>query len=67
MADAKAAPQPYTGLTLAFLTFVLSMANVMEVLDLTIANVAIPTITGDLGVAPSQATKPPFGAALAAR
>ena len=47
-------PQPYTGLTLAFLTFVLSMANVMEVLDLTIANVAIPTITGDLAVAPSQ-------------
>ena len=54
MPDAKAAPQPYTGLTLAFLTFVLSMANVMEVLDLTIANVAIPTITGDLAVAPSQ-------------
>ena len=54
MADGKAAPQPYTGLTVAFLTFVLSMANVMEVLDLTIANVAIPTITGDLAVSPSQ-------------
>jgi DHA2 family multidrug resistance protein len=54
MADGKAAPPPYTGLTLGFLTFVLSMANVMEVLDLTIANVAIPTITSDLAVSPSQ-------------
>ena len=54
MAQEKTAPRPYTGLTLGFLTFVLSMANVMEVLDLTIANVAIPTITGDLAVSPSQ-------------
>ena len=50
----RAAPQPYTGAMLALLTFVLAMANMMEVLDLTIANVAIPTITGDLGVAPTQ-------------
>jgi len=50
----RAAPQPYTGAMLALLTFVLAMANMMEVLDLTIANVAIPTITGDLAVAPTQ-------------
>jgi len=37
-----------------FLTFVLAIANMMEVIDLTIANVAIPTITGDLGVAANQ-------------
>jgi DHA2 family multidrug resistance protein len=49
-----AAPQPYRGAMLVVLTFVLAMANLMEVLDLTIANVAIPTITGDLAVAPSQ-------------
>jgi DHA2 family multidrug resistance protein len=30
------------------------MANLMEVLDLTIANVAIPTITGDLAVSSTQ-------------
>jgi DHA2 family multidrug resistance protein len=47
-------PAPYTGAALALLTFVLAMANLMEVLDLTIANVAIPTITGDLAVAPNQ-------------
>jgi DHA2 family multidrug resistance protein len=51
---ARAAPQPYTGGMLALLTLVLAMANMMEVLDLTIANVAIPTITGDLAVAPTQ-------------
>jgi len=54
MPEAKAAPAPYTGGMLALLTFVLALANLMEVLDLTIANVAIPTITGDLAVAPSQ-------------
>ncbi len=54
MQPAGAAPQPYTGAMLALLTFVLAMANMMEVLDLTIANVAIPTITGDLAVAPTQ-------------
>ena len=55
MAQAPAAaPPPYTGGMLALLTFVLAMANLMEVIDLTIANVAIPTITGDLAVAPNQ-------------
>jgi len=53
-ADAKPAPAPYTGGMLWFLTFVLAIANMMEVIDLTIANVAIPTITGDLGVAANQ-------------
>ncbi|HXC41735.1 MAG TPA: MFS transporter, partial [Burkholderiales bacterium] len=36
------------------LTIVLAMANFMQVLDLTIANVSLPTITSDLGAAPSQ-------------
>jgi DHA2 family multidrug resistance protein len=54
MAEAPAAPPQYTGGMLALLTFVLAMANLMEVIDLTIANVAIPTITGDLAVAPNQ-------------
>jgi len=50
------APQAplYSGAKLALLTFVLAMANLMEVLDLTIANVSIPTITGDLAVSSSQ-------------
>src|SRR6185312_12126630 len=49
-------PAPYSGGMLALLTFVLAMANMMEVLDLTIANVSIPTITGDLAVSPNQGT-----------
>jgi DHA2 family multidrug resistance protein len=52
--QAPASPAPYTGAMLALLTFVLALANMMEVIDLTIANVAIPTITGDLAVAPNQ-------------
>ena len=50
----RPAPAPYTGGMLWLLTFVLAMANMMEVIDLTIANVAIPTITGNLGVSPTQ-------------
>ena len=44
----------YTGGMRIVLTFVLAMANLMEVLDITIANVSIPSITGELGAAPSQ-------------
>jgi DHA2 family multidrug resistance protein len=36
------------------LTLILALANLMEVLDITIANVSIPSITGELGAAPSQ-------------
>jgi len=34
----------------------LAMANLMEVLDISIANVSIPTISGDLGVSANQGT-----------
>jgi DHA2 family multidrug resistance protein len=53
---ASPGPAPFTGGRLALLTFVLAMANMMEVLDITIANVSIPTIAGDLGVSPNQGT-----------
>ncbi len=36
------------------LLLLLALANFMQVLDLTIANVSLPAITGDLGAAPSQ-------------
>ncbi len=36
------------------LTLLLAAANFMQVLDLTIANVSLPAITGDLGAATSQ-------------
>jgi DHA2 family multidrug resistance protein len=54
-ARAKSAPGPYyTGGMRVVLTLVLALANLMEVLDITIANVSIPSITGELGAAPSQ-------------
>jgi len=37
-------------------TFALAMATFMQVLDTSIANVAIPAISGDLGVSPTQGT-----------
>lgn len=47
---------PMSGMPLAITTFALSMAVFMMVLDSTIANVALPTIAGDLGAATSQGT-----------
>ena len=48
--------KPLQGGALAMLTLVLSLATFMLVLDSTIANVAIPTISGDLGASSSQGT-----------
>ena len=48
----KTGPYPAEGRLL--LTLVLALANFMQVLDLTIANVSLPAITSDLGAVPSQ-------------
>lgn len=48
--------KPLQGLPLALTTFALSLATFMLVLDSTIANVAISTISGDLGASFSQGT-----------
>ncbi|MDC9613886.1 multidrug efflux MFS transporter permease subunit EmrB [Xenorhabdus khoisanae] len=48
--------EPLTGAKLALLTISLAMATFMLVLDSTIANVAIPTIAGNLGASISQGT-----------
>jgi len=47
---------PITGIRLALLTVSLSLGIFMNVLDSSIANVAIPTIAGDLAVSPDQGT-----------
>jgi DHA2 family multidrug resistance protein len=49
-------PPPLTGAKLAIGTVALSLATFMNVLDSSIANVSIPAISGDLGVAPNQGT-----------
>lgn len=47
---------PLTGGKLALMTFSLSLAIFMNVLDISIANVAIPTLAGNLAVSPDDGT-----------
>lgn len=47
---------PLAGSRLAIMTLSLSLAIFMNVLDTSIANVAIPTLAGDLGVSPDNGT-----------
>ena len=47
---------PITGWRLALLTLGVSLAVFMNILDTSIANVAIPTIAGDLAISPNQGT-----------
>lgn len=49
-------PEPLKGGKLVLGTIALSLATFMNVLDTSIANVSLPTIAGDLGVSPNQAT-----------
>src|ERR1700754_459510 len=48
--------KPLTGARLAITAFALAMGTFMQVLDLTIANVSLPTIAGNLGAATDQST-----------
>ncbi|KAB8308298.1 multidrug efflux MFS transporter subunit EmrB [Erwinia endophytica] len=50
------AQKPLEGAQLVLMTIALSLATFMQVLDSTIANVAIPTIAGNLGASNSQGT-----------
>jgi DHA2 family multidrug resistance protein len=47
---------PLTGSRLVILTIALSLGIFMNVLDVSIANVAIPTLAGDLAVSPDNGT-----------
>jgi MFS transporter, DHA2 family, multidrug resistance protein len=49
-------PQPLRGSALILLTIAAALSTFMEILDITIANVSIPTIAGALGVSTSQGT-----------
>ena len=49
-------PPPLTGWRLLLGSVALSTATFMNVLDVSIANVSIPAIAGDLGVSPNQGT-----------
>ncbi len=58
MAESADAPRPapLSGAPLALLTLAVSFATFMEVLDLTIVNVAVPHIAGSLGVSAQEGT-----------
>jgi DHA2 family multidrug resistance protein len=49
-----APPPPMAGVSLAVTSIALALGTFMQVLDATIANVSIPTISGNLGVSTSQ-------------
>lgn len=55
-APAAKPPAPLTGSALVMGTLSLSLATFMNVLDSSIANVSLPSISGDLGVSISQGT-----------
>ncbi|ACC73143.1 DHA2 family efflux MFS transporter permease subunit [Paraburkholderia phymatum] len=52
----QTAPQPFTGGKLVLATLAVALATFMNVLDSSIANVAIPTISGNLGVSVDEGT-----------
>lgn len=52
----RAGHPPLTGAALVLSATALSLGNFMVVLDTTIANVAMPTIAGDLGVSTTEGT-----------
>src|SRR5471032_1464418 len=56
MAQAYEAHAPLSGIKLGLGTLAVSLAVFMNVLDTSIANVSIPSISGDLGVASDQGT-----------
>ncbi|MFT3930826.1 MAG: DHA2 family efflux MFS transporter permease subunit [Spongiibacteraceae bacterium] len=49
-------PPPLQGTQLLLGSIALALATFMNVLDTSIANVSIPTISGDMGVSPNQGT-----------
>jgi DHA2 family multidrug resistance protein len=56
MSDTRPALPPLTGPALAVTAIALALGTFMQVLDSSIANVAIPTIAGNLGVSADQGT-----------
>jgi len=51
-----AQPSPLKGFKLVLGTFALAMGSFMNILDMSIANVSLPTIAGDFAVTPTQGT-----------
>ena len=55
-APADSGPKPLHGAPLVLLTIAVAFSTFMEILDMTIVNVAVPHIAGSLGVSSSEGT-----------
>jgi DHA2 family multidrug resistance protein len=55
-ANTVAPPLALSGIKLLLATIALGLGSFMNILDLTIVNVAVPTMAGDFAVSPTQAT-----------
>lgn len=51
-----AGPAPLQGMALLLLTIAASLSTFMEILDITVCNVSVPTISGAMGVSTNQGT-----------
>ena len=51
-----ASPAPLQGVALLLLTIAASFSTFMEILDITVCNVSVPTISGAMGVSTNQGT-----------
>ena len=56
MSQAESSLKPLSGAQLVVAALLLSMANLIAILDMTIANVSVLTISGSLAVTPTQGT-----------
>ncbi len=56
MSQAESSLKPLSGAQLVIAALLLSMANLIAILDMTIANVSVLTISGSLAVTPTQGT-----------
>lgn len=67
MAITRLAPAPLTGETLWCITITLSLVTSMQILNFTISNVAVPTVSGFLEASTDESTWviTPFGVANA--
>ena len=54
--DAAGEYLPLHGMSLVLLTIAVSIASFMEILDMTIVNVSVPSIAGSLAVSPAEGT-----------
>ncbi len=54
--SADVMPEPLHGFQLILATIALGLGSFMNILDISIANVALPTIAGDFAVSPAQGT-----------